>query len=330
MSTRAKRWRIAAAIVGCALAGLYGVNASWLAPSPESAPRLFAHRGLAQTFDLDGVDGQTCTASRIHEPAHGFIENTVAGIEAAFEAGADWVEIDVRPTADGQLAVFHDYDLACRTDGSGEISEHTMAQLRALDVGYGYTADGGQTFPLRGRGVGLLPSLPEVFAAFPGRSFVLDIKDGGAEVGDRVADLLDGLDPELAPELVATGGGAATQRLQQRRPRIRTFTAGSAKSCLVGYLATGWLGRTPHACRDTLVLVPVNAATWLWGWPRRLESRMHAVGSDVVLIGPWHGERHSRGVDDLAWLESIPSDFGGGIWTNRVDLLGPALRPTGD
>lgn len=43
-----------------------------------------------------------------------FAENTVEAIVGARELGADWVEIDVQQTADGQLAVFHDGEL---TDG---------------------------------------------------------------------------------------------------------------------------------------------------------------------------------------------------------------------
>ena len=37
--------------------------------------------------------------------------------------------------------------------------EASMSYLRTLDIGYGHTADGGKTFPFRGKGVGLMPSL---------------------------------------------------------------------------------------------------------------------------------------------------------------------------
>lgn len=39
-------------------------------------------------------------------------ENTVAAFELARDLGADWVELDVRRTADGRLAVHHDATLA--------------------------------------------------------------------------------------------------------------------------------------------------------------------------------------------------------------------------
>ncbi len=71
--------------------------------------------------------------------------------------GADMVEIDVAPTADGQMAVFHDWTVDCRTEGKGNVRDKTMAELKQLDPGYGYTADGGKTFPLRGSQTRLNP-----------------------------------------------------------------------------------------------------------------------------------------------------------------------------
>jgi glycerophosphoryl diester phosphodiesterase len=31
--------------------------------------------------------------------------------------------------------------------------EHTLSQLKELDIGYGYTADCGKSFPFRGKSV---------------------------------------------------------------------------------------------------------------------------------------------------------------------------------
>src|SRR5215475_7004019 len=155
-------------------------------PQSGRAP-LLAHRGLAQTFDLAGVENDTCTASRIHSPEHPYLENTLASMDAAFRAGADIVELDIHPTTDGQFAVFHDWSLDCRTDGRGVTRAHTMAELKALDVGYGYTADAGKTFPFRHEGIGLMPSLDEVLTAFPDKRFLIHIKSNDADEGEKLA-----------------------------------------------------------------------------------------------------------------------------------------------
>ncbi len=59
-----------------------------------------------QTFPAAGLTATTCTAARIYDPTHRFVENTLRSIAASWKAGADWVEIDVRVTADGELVVF--------------------------------------------------------------------------------------------------------------------------------------------------------------------------------------------------------------------------------
>ena len=94
-------------------------NASWLAPYPAGAPKLIAHRGMYQMYDKTGVERDTCTADRIYEPYHSYLENTVPSVERALGMGAWMVEIDIATTKDGELVVFHDWTLDCRTEGSG-------------------------------------------------------------------------------------------------------------------------------------------------------------------------------------------------------------------
>ena len=89
-------------------AGLWAGNSSVLHGGGDGHPLVLAHRGLAQTFPLDGVQGDTCTAGRIDPPQHDHVENTLPSMRAAFAAGASMLEFDVQLTADGALAVFHD------------------------------------------------------------------------------------------------------------------------------------------------------------------------------------------------------------------------------
>lgn len=62
-------------------------------------------------------------------------ENTMAAFELAARMGADMCELDVQPTADGQLAIFHD-ETTERWDGRPRrAAECTLAELRQLDIG---------------------------------------------------------------------------------------------------------------------------------------------------------------------------------------------------
>jgi glycerophosphoryl diester phosphodiesterase len=62
-------------------------------------------------------------------------ENTLAAFERAFDDGADWIECDVRLTADGAPIVLHDATLERTTDGRGPAARRTLAEVRRLDAG---------------------------------------------------------------------------------------------------------------------------------------------------------------------------------------------------
>ena len=62
-------------------------------------------------------------------------ENTIIGFEAGIAGGADIIELDVQLTADQQVIIFHDHDLAYKTGVSGQIGQYTAEFLQTLDVG---------------------------------------------------------------------------------------------------------------------------------------------------------------------------------------------------
>jgi glycerophosphoryl diester phosphodiesterase len=321
-----RRLLSALGVVVVAGAAVYLYNASWLAPSPTGGVHLIAHRGVHQGFDLDGVTNDTCTATRIRPPIAPEIENTLPSMRAAFALGADAIELDVHPTTDGQFAVFHDWTLDCRTEGSGETRAHDMAYLKTLDVGYGYTADGGKTFPLRGKGVGMMPSLAEVLAAFPDGHFLINFKSNEAREGDMLAAMLAAR-PRWRPQVWGVyGGGPPTTEAVAKSPGLKGYSLGSIKACLIPYLELGWAGIVPDACRDTIVPVPINFAGWLWGWPNRFLDRMDDAGSTVLLLGPYNiGDAGSSGIDTPAELALVPAGFDGYIWTNEIETIAPLV-----
>tara|TARA_R110000787_G_scaffold14348_15_gene44379 strand:+ start:553 stop:1527 length:975 start_codon:yes stop_codon:yes gene_type:complete len=302
-------------------------NTSAFTPAQsEVGPGIISHRGVHQTYGREDMDSETCTATRIHPLTHGLIENTLPSMRAAFDAGATVVELDVHLTPDDAFAVFHDWTLDCRTEASGVTQDTPMSTLKRLDVGYGYTADGGQTFPLRGKGVGLMPTLPEVFEAFPEGRFLINFKSRRTEEGDALAAML-AQHPEWRKQVWAVYGGAPPSETAARLiDGLPYFTKQTAKACLKDYLVTGWTGHVPDSCHDTIVTVPVSHARLMWGWPRAFEARMEAAGSQVVLFGPYAGGNGTTGIDDADLLRHVPKAFGGFIWTDDVIQIGSALH----
>ncbi|WP_309485901.1 glycerophosphodiester phosphodiesterase family protein, partial [Marinitenerispora sediminis] len=199
---------------------------------PGRAP---ARRGLGQTFDVAGVENDTCTAERIHPPEHAYLENTVEGMRAAFDSGADIVELDVHVARDDQFAVFHDWEVDCRTGGQGTTRDHTMDELRQLDIGYGDTADGGATFPFHGTGAGLMPSLDEVFAEFPDEEPLIHVKSDDPAEGELLAEHLGRLPEERLAAIAVYGGDAPVAALRGELPGLRTMSKATLRDCVPRY-----------------------------------------------------------------------------------------------
>ncbi len=282
--------------------------------------KLLAHRGLAQSYDVSKVDWDTNTAEIIDEPEHPYLENTIPSIQAAFDLGADVVELDVRLTKDKRLAVFHDFALEYRTNASGLVGDYTMAELKDLDIGYGYTADKGQTFPFRGKGLGLMPELAEVFSAFPGKELLINVKDGDVETYQVLwTDYLSRMTKDQLSLITVYGDDDGIDYLREQSPDLRLLSMRMMKKALLKYELLGFTGYIPKELHNMELHLPLKYAKFLWGWPNKFVKRMESVNTRVVIVlgdGKW-----SEGFDTEESLEVIPKGYKGYIWTNRIDKV---------
>lgn len=319
-----REWTVAVTMAGVGIA-LYLNNSSALATPVAGETGVLAHRGIHQQFPRAGLTRDTCTARRIYPPTNPYLENTLPSLKAGFDAGATALELDIHPTTDGEFAVFHDWGLECRTNGRGVTRKQPMTYLRTLDVGYGYTADNGATFPFRGKGVGMMPTLAEVFRTFPGRQFLINIKSSDPTEADRLITYLKSRGVRADGKLWVFADRRARDRLAQIAPGARLMSKKGLKDCSMTYLATGWSGHVPSACRGKFIAIPTNLAQVFWGWPNRLQERMTNADVEVMLVGPI-GRGGGMGVDRAADLNAVPKGFGGHVITDNVEVVGPALR----
>jgi len=82
------------------------------------------------------LDAETDIEIIAHRGASGsHPENTLAAIRAAVSEGADWVEIDVQETVDGEVVVMHDSDFMKLSGVDLKIWEAEMSDLQTLDIG---------------------------------------------------------------------------------------------------------------------------------------------------------------------------------------------------
>lgn len=100
---------------------------------------------LTSFFDeLIAAQAGTNPRSKVYIVAHrantcagiaaGVPDNSIAAIRKAVEMGADMVELDVRTTKDGHLVLMHDATIDASTDGTGEVADYTLEQLRSFNM----------------------------------------------------------------------------------------------------------------------------------------------------------------------------------------------------
>jgi glycerophosphoryl diester phosphodiesterase len=165
MNTRKRLRRLGTILLAIAAitGAIYGVAVLTARPMPphpwfaaragEHVPLVFAHQG-----------GENLRPS-----------NTMLAFQHAVDLGADVLDTDLHMTKDGALVLMHDETVDRTTDGVGAIRHMTLAELKRLDAGYRFSTDGGRTFPYRGKG-SAVPTLEELFQAFPGKRFGIEIK----------------------------------------------------------------------------------------------------------------------------------------------------------
>lgn len=164
-------------------------------------PRLCAHRGFS-------------TAAP---------ENTMPAFLAALEIGAQEIEFDLQPTADGEVVSLHDGTLDRVSDGTGLVCDHTLAQLKQLDFGFRH----GEEF----RGMKIL-TFEEILATL-GRNIIMNVEVKTPDLEHplpeayvrRIADLVRRYQCQDTVYLTC-GNDHATRQLMELAPDIKLCCSG--------------------------------------------------------------------------------------------------------
>lgn len=175
-------------------------------------------------------------------------ENTMAAIRQGIEDGADWIEIDVQETVDGEVVVFHDSDFMRLAQVDRKIWDVTGAELQEIDLGSWFDpVYAGER----------APTLREVLLAAKDRAKVMiELKYYGHDqnLEARVTDIVDEFDMADQAALMSLSY-PAVQKVRAMRPDLRTgVLAATAVGDLAGletdFLAVNLGLVTPHLIRS--------------------------------------------------------------------------------
>ncbi len=232
--------------------------------------------------------------------------NTLAHLERMADLGVDVLDVDLHLSSDGQVVLIHDGAVDRTTNGSGQVSDMTLAELQALDAGYRWTTDGGATFPFRGQGY-QIATLADALERFPDWPMVMEIKQETPSMAQALCQVLR--------------DHGATQRV---------IVPSSREQALADFRA---------ACPEVATAAGTNEVTWSVGLsmvglggvisPAYAAAQVPLSSSGIPVVTPgWVSAMHSRGVKVDVWTIDDPAekqrliDLGvDAIFTNRPDVL---------
>ncbi|WP_339251411.1 glycerophosphodiester phosphodiesterase family protein [Sporosarcina sp. FSL W8-0480] len=144
-------------------------GADWDNPMPEDGFIIVGHRGASA-----------------YEP-----ENTLPSFELAEKLDADYIELDVHLTKDGELIVMHDDEVDRTTESIGKIKDFTLTELKELNA----NQEKGEIVAVTGRDKDAyeIPTLREVFDEMENDiHYVIELKDTEQYVGieKKLVDLM--------------------------------------------------------------------------------------------------------------------------------------------
>ena len=146
---------------------------------------IFAHRGVSGHFQ----------------------ENTLMAFQAALDAQCQAIELDVY-ALQNQLVVIHDRQLARTTNGEGNLEDHTLESLSALDAGRGES----------------VPTLWQVLQLVANK-VVLNIELKGADTAELLIALLAKAQQELKLDLSTIVVSSFNHRLLQQLRKLHPTLA---------------------------------------------------------------------------------------------------------
>lgn len=244
--------------------------------------------------------------------------NTMFAFQNAVEMGVDVLEMDVHQTADGAFVLMHDDTVDRTTDGSGAIREMTLAEIQALDAGYYWTDDDGQTYPFRGQGI-TVPTMTELFEAFPDMPMNIEIKPDNAAVAQAFCQTMQAFGME-EKVLIGSFHDEALTAFRAACPNVATSMTESEirPFWILSVLGLSALYQSPAEAFQ----VPVKAS-------------LPVIGEVDVLTERFVNNAHAQNIAVHAWtineteeMERLLDMGLDGIITDRPDRLQEVLgRP---
>lgn len=171
-------------------------------------------------------------------------ENTLPSFAQALADSADMLESDLHLTRDGHVVMIHDTGISRTTGGQGQVSSFTLAELKEFDAGYNFSLDGGKSYPFCAKGIEI-PTLAEVFNAFSGTRFHLDLKSRDPALAGKTLDLVESSGQENSVILTSFDDETLARLRQEIKERDLPVPVAASARGVKSFLVRQKLGLNP-------------------------------------------------------------------------------------
>ncbi|MED1864752.1 glycerophosphodiester phosphodiesterase [Fictibacillus nanhaiensis] len=101
-----------------------------------------------------------------HRGASGYApEHTITSYKMGEKMHGDYIEVDLQMTKDGELIAMHDETLDRTTNGTGQVKDYTLEEIKQLDAGSWFNEKYPEQAKAKYEGL-QVPTLEEVFQTF--------------------------------------------------------------------------------------------------------------------------------------------------------------------
>jgi len=235
-------------------------------------------------------------------------ENTLAAFEHALKLGVDQLETDTHLSKDGEVIIMHDPNVATTTNGSGLISELTLAELKKLNAA-AKNAKGGVTH----QEIPTLAQALDLAKAKAGIQIEIKVNAGGARypgIEKKVIDLVNarGMTNDV---IIISFDFPTLKEIKQIDSRIKTGALVNAQ----------WFGARMLASPEQIVaeIIETTGADFFMPVSTTVtEALVRAVHARGLKIGTWT-------VNTAGEMKRLAEWGVDGITTNSPDELKKVL-----
>lgn len=184
--------------------GCYG-NEKSIEPLSTESFIIIAHRGAST-----------------HAPEH-----TMLAYEIAKQADADYIEIDLQMTKDGELVAMHDEKVDRTTDGKGFVKEYTLEELKLLNAGKWFNNTYPDLANIEYEHLNV-PTLDEIFSYFGDSvNYYIEMKSPGiyVDMEEKLVALIKKykliyVDKEFPKVVIESFNGRSLLKVHELEPKL--------------------------------------------------------------------------------------------------------------